>query len=65
MSWCSASGIFATCGDRTKDITMKFARTYRGNKDAPASRAVQAVGRIVADPHLGVCKINTSGFDFR
>ena len=22
-------------------------------KDAPASRAVQAVGRIVADPHLG------------
>ncbi len=23
------------------------------NKDAPASRAVQAVGRIVADPHLG------------
>jgi transposase InsO family protein len=30
------------------------ARTHLSlNKDAPASRAVQAVGRIVADPHLG------------
>ena len=30
------------------------ARTHLSlNKDVPASRAVQAVGRIVADPHLG------------
>jgi hypothetical protein len=30
------------------------ARTHLSlNNDAPASRAVQAVGRIVADPHLG------------
>jgi hypothetical protein len=28
-SWCSASGIFATCWDRTNDITMTPARTYR------------------------------------
>ena len=29
MSLSSASGIFATCWDRTKNITMMLARTYR------------------------------------
>jgi len=29
MSFSSASGIFATCWDRTKNITMMLARTYR------------------------------------
>jgi hypothetical protein len=29
MSWFSASDTFATCWDRTKDITMTLARTYR------------------------------------
>jgi hypothetical protein len=28
MSWYSASGTFATCFDRTKDITMTLVRTY-------------------------------------
>ena len=29
MSWCLASGTFATCWDRTKDITMTLALTCR------------------------------------
>ena len=29
MSWCSASSTSASCWDRTKDITMTRARTYR------------------------------------
>jgi hypothetical protein len=29
MSVCSANGTFATCWDRTKDITMTLARIYR------------------------------------
>ncbi|MGD0420482.1 MAG: integrase core domain-containing protein [Xanthobacteraceae bacterium] len=42
------------------------ARTHLSlNKEAPASRAVQAAGRIKAVLHLGVCTINTSGFDFQ
>jgi hypothetical protein len=35
------------------------------NKDAPASRAVQAAGRITAARTSAVCTINTSEFDFR
>jgi hypothetical protein len=42
------------------------ARTHLSlNKDAPASRAVQAVGRIVPTPHLGGLHHQYSGFDFR
>jgi hypothetical protein len=53
MSLSSASGIFATCWDRTKKY-YNDARTHLSlNKDTPASRAVQAVGRIVPTPHLG------------
>jgi hypothetical protein len=29
MSWCSESGTFAICWDRTKDITMTLAHIYR------------------------------------
>jgi hypothetical protein len=29
MSWCSASSTSASCWDRTKDITMARAHTYR------------------------------------
>ncbi|HEY5166475.1 MAG TPA: integrase core domain-containing protein, partial [Pseudolabrys sp.] len=35
------------------------------NKDAPARRAVHAVGCIEARPVLGGLPINMSGFDFR
>ena len=52
MSSCLASGTFATCS-----IVQRYyneARTHLSlNKDAPVSRAVQAVGRIVAIPILG------------
>jgi transposase InsO family protein len=42
------------------------ARTHLSlNKDAPALRAVQAVGRIVANPHLGGLHHHTFGCDFR
>jgi transposase InsO family protein len=42
------------------------ARTHLSlSKDAPVSRGVQAVGRILCLPILGGCTINTSGFDFR
>jgi hypothetical protein len=51
MSSCSESGTFATCWDRT--ILQRRSHAPTLNKDAPASRAVQAVGRIVANPHLG------------
>jgi hypothetical protein len=47
----SASDTFATCWDQRY---YNDARTHLSlNKDAPASRAVQAVGRIMANPHLG------------
>jgi hypothetical protein len=35
------------------------------SKDAPISRAVQAVGSIIAKPSSEDCTINTSGFDLR
>ena len=42
------------------------ARTHLSlNKDAPALGAVQAVGRIVANPHLGGLHHHTFGCDFR
>jgi hypothetical protein len=65
MSLCSASGTFATCWDRTKDI-YNHARTHLSlNKDAPVSRAVQAVGRVVPNPHLERFAPSAFGFDFR
>jgi transposase InsO family protein len=41
------------------------ARTLSLNKDAPALRAIQAVGGIVANRTSEVCTINTFGFEFR
>ena len=42
------------------------ARTHLSlNKDAPASRAVQAVGRIVPTPHLGGLHHQYVRIDFR
>jgi hypothetical protein len=51
----SASDTFATLWDQRY---YNDARTHLSlNKDAPASRAVQAVGRIMANPHSEVCTI--------
>jgi hypothetical protein len=48
-----ASGIFVTCSTRISDITTRLATHLALGKDAPVSRAVQAVGSIVAKPLLG------------
>jgi hypothetical protein len=50
MSWYLATGTFAICSNRIRNITTRLASTY-ADKDTPASRPVQAVGRIVANPH--------------
>jgi hypothetical protein len=65
MSLCSASGTFATCWDRTKDI-YNHARTHLSlNKDAPVSRAVPAAAlrRAVPDfdPHHRLGEIRCRG----
>jgi hypothetical protein len=49
MLWCLASDTFATCSNRVR--YYYGVRTHLSlNTDAPVSRAVQAVGSIVAKP---------------
>ena len=50
---------------RSYTILQWCSHTLSLDKDAPPSRAVQAVGRILPTPTSAVCTINMFGFDFR
>ena len=53
MSLYLASSIFATCWDRIRNTTTMRVRPYSLDKDASASRAIEIVGSIIAEPLLG------------
>jgi hypothetical protein len=48
----SASGIFAICCDLTRPTITRLARTFQ-SKDAPSTRPLRSVGRILPTPFLG------------
>jgi hypothetical protein len=65
MSWCSTSGTFATCWDRTKNITMTLAHTYRSTRMHQRCALFRPLAASWPTRISEGCTINTSGFDFR
>ncbi len=65
MSWCSASSTSASCWDRTKDITMTRARTYRWTRMYQCRVQFSRLAASWPSRTWEVYTINTSGFDFR